>query len=95
MTIGRLTAILFAGAALAACGGGRNDHPADGDTGQAAPATVPTVNNPEAPDSTTGVSPALSGTPQGNNPGIAGDTTSSQQPGGAKPPQPVGDPRRP
>jgi hypothetical protein len=49
----------LAAALLAACGGtksGRSDYVRDGDTGQAAPATVPTVNNPQAPDSTAGVS---------------------------------------
>ena len=91
-TIGRLAALALAGAALSACGAkeGRSDHPADADSGQAAPATVPTVNNPNAPDSTAGVAPVGS-----QPPGIAGDTLSSKQPGGAKPPQGAGTPRRP
>ncbi len=92
-TIGRFAALALAGMALAACNasGGRSDHPADADSGQAAPATVPTVNNPDAPDSTAGVAPVGSGQP----PGVAGDTLSSQKAGGARPPQPVGTPRRP
>ena len=93
-TIGRLAALALAAAALAACGGANDNQQqpaAGGDTGFAAPATVPTVNNPDAPDSTAGVAPVGSGQP----PGVAGDTMSSQRPGGAKPPQPVGTPRRP
>ena len=94
MTTTRLAALLLAAAALAACGtrDGRSDHPADADSGQAAPATVPTPNNPSAPDSTTGVAP-LSGTPEGNKPGLAGDSMSAKSPGGVKAGQ-EGEPRK-
>jgi hypothetical protein len=89
--ITRLAALSLACAALAACGAkeGRSDHPADADSGQAAPATVPTVNSPAAPDSTDGVSQRT------GQPGVAGDTLGSKAPGGARPPQAVGTPRRP
>ena len=64
------------GATLAALGGctqgGRDDYVRDGDTGAASPATVPTVDNPQAPDSTAGVS-ARTGTR-----GVAGDTSGSK-----------------
>ena len=49
-------ATLLATAACGGSGGGRGDYVRDGDTGAAAPATTPTVNNPGAPDSTAGVS---------------------------------------
>ena len=90
-TIGRLAALALASAALAACNArdGRSDHPGDADSGQAAPATVPTVTDTEGPDSTAGMS-ARTG-----RAGVAGDTLGSQAPGGAKPPAPVGSPRRP
>jgi uncharacterized lipoprotein len=50
---------IVAVAALGACdvkGGREHYNKADEDTGQAAPAAVPTPNSPSAPDSTAGVS---------------------------------------
>ena len=61
-------------AALGACDskGGRSDYVQDGDTGAAAPATVPTVDNPATPDSTAGVSQRT------GERGVAGDTLGSK-----------------
>ena len=71
-TLARGLTLLGAAAALAACtAGGREDYVKDGDTGAAAPATVQTVNQPTAPDSTAGVS-RRTGTP-----GSIGDTNSA------------------
>ncbi|HKG91876.1 MAG TPA: hypothetical protein VKA84_08300 [Gemmatimonadaceae bacterium] len=66
-----LTAAAALLAALAACGtkGGRDDYAKDGDSGAAAPATVPTPDASRPPDSTAGVS-TQTGRPQG----VAGDT---------------------
>lgn len=60
-------------AALGACTkGGRSDYVRDADTGAAAPATTPTLDNPRAPDSTAGVSERT------GKRGVAGDTTGSK-----------------
>jgi hypothetical protein len=76
-TLARGFTLLGAAAALAACtAGGRDDYVKDGDTGAAAPATVQTVNQPTAPDSTAGVS-RRTGTP-----GNAGDTNTAPTPKG-------------
>ena len=59
--------------ALGACTeGGRSDYVKDGDTGAAAPATRPTLDNPSAPDSTAGVSQRT------GQRGVAGDTLGSK-----------------
>lgn len=89
MTITRLAALALGALALAACGAkeGREDYKADGDTGQAAPATVPTVNNPSAPDSTDGVGQRTGARQH------AGDTLGSKT-GNVVPPMQTGDPRK-
>ena len=75
-------ALLALGATLSACGtkGGRDEYTHDADTGAAAPATVPTVNNPAAPDSTSGMS-ARTGKPgtAGVRQGGAGDVTGASK----------------
>ena len=68
-----IVATLLATAACGGSGGGRGDYVRDGDTGAAAPATTPTVNNPGAPDSTAGVS-QRTGTA-----GAAGDTLGAKK----------------
>ena len=86
-------------ALLAACGteGGRSDYVKDGDTGAASPATVPTPDNPGAPDSTSGMSqragaPGTAGTRQGVN----GDSgIRSNSPAGTNPGTGNATPKRP
>ena len=77
-------------ALLVACGseGGRSDYVKDGDTGAASPATVRTLDNPGAPDSTSGMSqragaPGAAGTRQGVNgdSGIRGNSPAGTNPG--------------
>lgn len=61
--------------ALGACGGskgGRSDYVKDADTGAASPATTPTLDRPEGPDSTAGVSQRT------GQRGVAGDTLGSK-----------------
>jgi len=71
----RATLVAALGITLAALGactkGGRSDYVKDADTGAAAPATTPTVDNPQAPDSTAGVSERT------GKRGVAGDTMGS------------------
>ena len=71
--LSRGAAALLAAALLAACQaeGGREDYVKDADSGTAAPATVQTVNRPEAPDSTAGVSRRT------GEKGATGDTSAS------------------
>ena len=70
----RLT-MLAAALAVAACAeGGRTEYANDGDTGAAAPATVPTPDAPQAPDSTAGVSDRT------GRDGVAGDTLGATAP---------------
>ena len=75
-TTKRATLAVALGISLAALGactkGGRSDYVKDADTGAAAPATTPTLDNPQAPDSTAGVS-ERTGTR-----GVAGDTMGSK-----------------
>ena len=75
---------------VAACGGG--DYPADGDTGAPAPATVPTPDQPGAPDSTAGMSqrtgsPGAAGTRQSVNgdSGLKSTSPASSTPGRGNP----------
>lgn len=67
---------LLAALALAACTkGGREDYVKDADSGAASPATVQTVNSPNAPDSTAGVSQ------RAGVPAAAGDTNAARNTG--------------
>ena len=84
MKVGALAAV----ALLAACGSKSGEYVKDGDTGAASPATVPTPNNPGAPDSTSGMSqragaPGVAGTRQGANgdSGIRSSSPASTTPG--------------
>ena len=73
-TISRGIVLLAAAGALAACDtqGGREDYVKDADSGAASPATVQTVTNPSAPDSTAGVSQ------RAGVPAPAGDTNAAR-----------------
>ena len=77
-------ALCAATLALAACGGssgGRSDYAKDADTGAAAPATVPKVDAPGAPDSTAGVSERTgSRAPSGDTLGSKGKATGATNP---------------
>lgn len=82
-----------AAALVTACGGaggGRNDYVRDGDTGAASPATTPTLNHGDAPDSTAGVSqrtgtPGAAGDTLGAKGQAAGATNPTTTPAGKKP----------
>jgi hypothetical protein len=90
--------MLAAAALFAACSkGDSNGYAQDGDTGAASPATVPTPNNPGAPDSTAGMSqragaPGAAGTRQGTN-GDSGIRSTS--PASTTPNAGTATPRRP
>ena len=81
--VAALAAALGTTVALGACTkGGRSDYVQDGDTGAASPATRPTLDHPNAPDSTAGVSQRT------GQRGVAGDTLGSKG-------QPAGTPTKP
>ena len=88
MTFRMKAGALAAAALLAACGQKQGEYSKDGDTGAASPATVPTPDNPGAPDSTSGMSqragaPGAAGTRQGVNgdSGIRSTSPASTTPG--------------
>jgi hypothetical protein len=109
-TFARLATLAAVVGALGACGGskeGRDRYVGDADSGAAAPATVPTPDNPATPESTLGVggrtgAPAAAGDTSAarggavlNNPQSAGSATTPVEgkSDSAKRPSPTAPPR--